>query len=167
MISNYNIELIIQAVLDGESKITDSEGRDLIIFIGPSQVGKSTIINALLGVEFEIQDDDSLRPKKDNEIIAPIGDLRDGGISVTQLPTIYVYDSNFSIMDTQGFFDLRENIEMNIASSILMEMAIKKARSVRIVNLCKCDDFFNGLSTFHKYGEQLNQVITCDKEPIQ
>ncbi|KAK8865402.1 hypothetical protein M9Y10_010947 [Tritrichomonas musculus] len=166
MISNYNIELVIQTVLDGESNISDSEGKDLIIFIGPSQVGKSTLINALLGVEFELQNDDSLRPKNENDIKAQVGDLRNGGISITQLPAVYANDSNLCFMDTQGFFDLREDKEMNIASLILMEMAVKKAKSVRIINLCKCDDFFGGLAFFHKYGEQLNKIITCDSEPI-
>ena len=127
---DVNLKDEMDLVIEGEKYIEDTNGKDIIIFIGGTQIGKSTTINALLGVPFKKQNG-KLIPQK--ELIAKIGASDNGGVSCTIFPALYCADHYTYFLDTQGFFESRNSAIA--ASSILMEMAIKDAKSIRIVFL--------------------------------
>lgn len=161
------IDKVIDLVTEGEKRIVPTSGKDLILIIGKTQTGKSTLINALLGVHFEEQEDETLAAVPPESIIAPVGSKQGGGVSCTKWPALYVSStSNTGFLDTQGFFDMRGDREANIASSILMEMAINQAKSVKVVCLIKYSSIKDGMSDFHQIGEEISRIIRKDDAPI-
>ena len=83
---DVNLKDEMDLVIEGEKYIEDTNGKDIIIFIGGTQIGKSTTINALLGVPFKKQNG-KLIPQK--ELIAKIGASDNGGVSCTIFPALY------------------------------------------------------------------------------
>lgn len=61
---------------------------------------------------------------------------------------------------------MRGDREANIASSILMEMAINQAKSVKVVCLIKYSSIKDGMSDFHQIGEEISRIIRKDDAPI-
>ena len=160
----YQILKILELVNEGGKNFINISEKDLIIFIGGTQVGKSTTINALLGVPLQENDDGYIEPIPPNEFVAPVGDGRQ---NFTELPTLYEKEGfNFCFLDTQGFFEGRGE-DLVIASSILMEIAIRKAKSVRVVFLGKMSDLQGGYAELTaKFSEQISRIISNSTAPV-
>ncbi len=125
--NRFAISRVLEFVARGEKNIADCSGKNLIIFIGGTQVGKSTTINALLGIKMEENYDGTLTPESTSKVFAPMGSSSSGGLSCTEFPALYISEKeNLCFLDTQGFFELRHDPDMVSAASILMEMAVKK-----------------------------------------
>lgn len=173
-LSKYAISRVISLVAQGEKSIADCTGKDLVIFIGGTQVGKSTTINSLLGVQMKKNRDGSISSAPtfdptapDAPTVALMGKLEEGGRSCTEFPALYTHPSSpFCFLDTRGFFDIRRDAESDTASSILMEMAVKRARNVRLVHLGRFDHFNEGLAGFSRFGEMLSDIVVSDDVPI-
>lgn len=111
-----------------KSNIDKIQGKDVVLFLGNTQVGKSTLINYLLGVNYE--DSDCELSVASGAEYAKRGN---GTNSETTHPELYTREGlNYYFCDTQGFSDSKGK-EEPIVSSILMEMVINAARSVKIV----------------------------------
>ena len=158
---DVNLKDEMDLVIEGEKYIKDTNGKDIIIFIGGTQIGKSTTINALLGVPFKKQNG-KLIPQK--ELIAKIGASDNGGVSCTIFPALYCADHYTYFLDTQGFFESRNSAIA--ASSILMEMAIKDAKSIRIVFLGNYEEIKSGLSKLDRYNIPLSKLFLNMDIPI-
>ncbi|KAK8895232.1 hypothetical protein M9Y10_023674 [Tritrichomonas musculus] len=165
-LNEHTIQEVFKLVIEGEKKISEAEGKDLIIFIGPTQTGKSTTINSLLGVHLRKKKKE-VEPIPPDTYIAPAGCLDEGGVSTTCYPILYTSKTtNKCFLDTQGFFDNRNNIVINMASTILLQMAINQARSVRAINLSKSEDFESGLAAFDKIGKEISHFVENENVPI-
>ena len=160
----YQILKILELVNEGGKNFINISKKDLIIFIGGTQVGKSTTINALLGVPLQENDVGYIEPIPPNEFVAPVGDGRQ---NCTELPTLYEKEGfNFCFLDTQGFFEGRGE-DLVIASSILMEIAIRKAKSVRVVFLGKMSDLQCGYAELTaKFCVPISKIISNSTTPI-
>jgi hypothetical protein len=123
--------------------VENVSGRDIILLLGHSQVGKSTTINALRGVRFAwnkiSQEEDDEETEKlvpvsipEGLVLAPMGE---GARCVTTKPAAYEGISQFRIVDTRGVGELGEDKAGEMAASILLEMVCKAAHSIRIVVL--------------------------------
>jgi GTPase SAR1 family protein len=165
---SHDLPIILREVEDGEKDIENLEGKNVVIFIGRSQVGKSTTINKLLGKLEEQGDGTFFTPETDRRKAAPMntGLPDEVGKSCTRLPISYDSDIGFTFLDTRGFFDTGEDPDGDIAASILTEMAIKRAASVRIVCLERCEDFARGLVSFKPMGETLSRLFVGHAVPI-
>lgn len=159
------IKQIVEYIFNVEKEIAASSGKDLIVFIGPTQIGKSTTINSLLGVNFK-HSKGQLEAYPPSSLIAPIGSILEGGISCTTVPTLYISNkNNLCFLDTRGFFDTKIDAIGNIKSTILLQMAISQAKSVSLVNLCQYSSF-ERLSNFQQIGEQLGNFIVKYEIPM-
>jgi len=157
-----------------------ARGRDVVLFIGNTQTGKSTLINSLLGIDFKLKDDIvgfNLTPKikKDTKIYAEMGE----GISTTKLPKCYdcninannekinPNEFNYVLVDTRGFFDLNENEkEYEMASSIMLDFIIKISRTVRVVFLERFNTIKEGITTFQHISSILGKIVKNENSPI-
>lgn len=120
-LSNYDFEKVIKFIDEGMSKIAGSNGKDIIVLIGRTGAGKSTTINALSG--------EILKEGKKGIIPSGPAKMGDGKKSETSQPQLISGKGKFSFLDTMGFNDVRGNVAMEISSSILLEMALKPART--------------------------------------
>lgn len=162
----YTIQEVFKLVIEGEKIISQAKGKDLILFVGKTQVGKSTTINSLLGVNFKYSGN-RVAADPPESILAPIGDVKNGGVSCTIYPRVYISEnSDKCYLDTQGFFDNRRNKVIIIASKIIMQMAINQAKSVRAVVLCNYYDIEVGLAEYDKLGEELSNFFKSDNAPV-
>jgi energy-coupling factor transporter ATP-binding protein EcfA2 len=110
----------------------DSQGKHLVLFMGISQAGKSTIINALRGMEFRPQGH-VLSPVNPDCESAEMANEMTSGMSTTKFPRVWSSgdpSDDFVYLDTRGFFDVRRDEPADLASRILIEMAVRTAASV-------------------------------------
>lgn len=96
----------------------------VILFLGPSQSGKSTLINYLLGALYENK---GILKLKNGTERAAVGN---GFDSVTDLPTVYPVESQraVALADTPGFFDDRGNMQ-RIMTTLSLEKLVKQMQS--------------------------------------
>lgn len=159
----------VELVAENVKYIKDCKGKDITIFLGREQVGKSTTINALLGVPFQICDknEDIVQPIEGFKIHAPMGNDENEGLMCTIFPRYYSLPNQKSIyLDTQGFFGIPKNSNEIIASSILLDAAIKSASSVKIVYLEDYSNFSKGLTRIADIAKLLDRIVFNDDIPI-
>lgn len=102
---------VVKLVYENIDRIKVCFSKDIVIFLGREQTGKSTTINALLGVIFDIceEDDSYLKPTDEKDVKAPMGSYNKG-VMCTVFPTSYIDKENNNIyLDTQGFFGTEKN----------------------------------------------------------
>jgi GTPase SAR1 family protein len=134
------VEKTLKAVIKSMNVVANVSGRDIILVLGESQVGKSTAINALRGVQFKWQKVANTSSTFDLVTVLPLHSIAlaemGNGVSRTTLaPTIYEDIPGFAIVDNRGVGDMGKDQSGDVSASILMEMMCKAARSVRIVVL--------------------------------
>lgn len=163
----HDLQKILKLVELGETNIENLEQKDVVIVVGRTQVGKSTTINSFLGARFCFDEGE------DGQIILESSTEHDGlanmggkGLSCTMLPRMHtVRGHRFSFLDTRGFFDVMKDPEGDIASSILTEMAIKKAKSVRLMFLEEFGNIQKGVVAFRDIGTTLGKIVVGEKVP--
>ena len=107
--------------------------KDLIIIIGNTGSGKSTLINYLLGAKLvKIQKKGSFKKviiiKKNQKIFSPIGH----NFEKSETENIkYFENENFNLLDTQGFFDSR-GIGREIGFLLLLEDILENSGNLKI-----------------------------------
>lgn len=129
----------------------DTKGKDLIIIIGPAHVGKSTIINAFLGVPLKFEEESNQVIADGVEPIVPISDVKKGGINTTKSPHVY-YSDKYKLC----FLEVE-----NATDTILLKDAINQANNVRIVSLCNYD---SSLTKFN--SKELSEFISHNEAPV-
>lgn len=159
---------VVKIVLE-QKKYIQATGKDLVIFMSTSQVGKSTTINALLNGALEYRETpDGMVVFEVPQTSLPKAKMGEpGGRSCTTLPSTYTRrESPFVFLDTRGFFDSGRNTNGEIAASILNEMAVRDARSVRLVFLERYDTVKRGIVQFGRVGEVLGKIVKNDSVPV-
>lgn len=143
--------------------IADMEKKDLVIVLGRTQIGKSTTINSLLGARLRPSEDgrkiimDTMKSVSGQKFAA----IGTGGVSETKLPAVYpVPKSSFAFLDTRGLFDVRHNPEEDIAASILTEMAVNKAKTIRVMFVEKYDRLQGGVAEFRPLGAAISKIVS-------
>lgn len=143
----------------------DIDGKDVVFFVGPSRVGKGTLIEALGGTSMAIVDNNGDFNELDRVVMKPVHDQsKERGAkatishdvnSHTFLPAV-VYDysqditpafsalKGYALVDLPGLFDTK-GIEVSMALSNCIHRIIVKAKSAKCVvllpaNLFKSDN---------------------------
>lgn len=166
---SFKIPSVLSLLTLGEKQIDERiEGRNIIIIIGWTQVGKSTTINSIYGVPFKYDDDYNVVPENINDLIAPVGSYENGYRSCTALPQLYISERRpeYCFLDTQGFNDTERNEDLETAAAIMLEMAIKKANSVRLMCVVSYSNISGQYSTFEPIGKILDSIISRQDVPV-
>jgi len=165
----YRMRKVFELIEMNENCFSSCEGKNVIVLMGKTQAGKSVTINALhfgcltktrLGKD---------RYKFDLPSGCEAGEgaeTGDGMGSCTKLPAGYVYGEDTVLLDTRGFFDTTMTPIDEAAASVLMELVLRKAKSVKLVLLQRCSEFFSGLIGMQLLGEVFGKVVTCDDVPV-
>lgn len=164
--SKFNFETICKEIINNENKI-NTNGKDIVIFVGRTQCGKSTSINCLLGAKYEITSDDKLKCQNEKQLdLAEIG-KKNIGKSSTIIPKSYAISNDLVLLDTQGFFDTRESHDdQEVIGSLLLEIAIRNAKSVRAVCVIKWSDFESGISGMKQNGEIISRLFVNNENEM-
>ncbi|MDF2939759.1 MAG: hypothetical protein K0R66_401 [Gammaproteobacteria bacterium] len=119
------------SLIEAVDKTVPAKGKNLVLFIGPTGAGKSTLINYMLGCTFKPSLDEegntSLQLAEKSQNAAAMGS---GIESCTFYPQIYDYPkSNVSFCDLPGFFDTR-GVRERIITNMSIDMIAKGARQI-------------------------------------
>lgn len=162
----HNLPNILKRVEDGEANISSLDGKDIVIVLGRTQVGKSTTINSLLGAELCELENGNIVPNPSKMELDEFAQIGGDGLSCTTLPGLYTApEHQFAFLDTRGFYDVRMDPEGDIAASILTEMAVKRANSVRIMLIEDFKNLERGVVSFRELGSTLSKIVVGQKVP--
>jgi len=173
--TELQMEAVFKIVNDNRRYISSCCDKDVVVIVGPTQVGKSTVINALRfgqlkkiakgrgKYDFVLPESASIETSDPDKCAAKVGD---GSRSCTILPWAYTLDNGLVLVDTRGFFDSRLQSEDDAAASVLMECVVREAHSVRIVLLTRCNEFFKGVIGTAESGKVLGNIISGNQESI-
>lgn len=156
---------IIQANLSIVRKVS---GQNVILVLGQSQIGKSTTINALRGVEFKWQKVNfvpSLVPVNQPPGLQLAAMGNGSGTAVSEIPALYDFPPGFFLVDTCGLEPVTQNELRLLVSSILIEMICKEASSIRIVVAAEYAQLAN-LSLFRRVMHQIGGLLTSPSASI-
>jgi len=147
----------------------------VIILCGKLQAGKSTTINALLHGALKKGRDEKGKPafSPPDGVVINDNNWAEGGGGLhgcTKLPRGYIfpYSPNTVLVDTRGFFDDRNKYE-EVACSLLMTSIVKRAKSVSLVFLIPCKNFFDGsdgTSGMKDCGKIIGEILHGNKVPV-
>lgn len=181
-----SIAVLSECIRQGEKETQKAVGKDLIIFIGNTQSGKSTLVNYLYGCEMEGKTPKELgitslagklivvKSTSRLKEIMPIGHSKK---SMTFMPNIETDQQGFTYCDCPGFLDNRGS-EINTANAVNIKKAFTKAKSVRVVILINyhslltdrarglsemfriCADLFGSQENFLRYKDSILLGIT-------
>jgi len=161
---DYDVKEVLKIVAEGGKDIESCTGKDVIAFFGLQQVGKSTTINALKFGPLKIKS----RARSGNvayDLPPGASAVGNGRIGCTKSPAGYPIDDDLVLLDTRGFFDVRYPNEM-VAATILTDMALRHAKSVRLVFLQRIDNFLNGHAGMRTFGEIFGKFVKNDSIPV-
>jgi GTPase SAR1 family protein len=148
-----------QTLLNSMQIFDKVAGRDIILILGQSQVGKSTTINALRGVKFQWEKPQNESAKPELIPILPLPEIKlapmgRGVQRTTEKPDIYEGIPGFLIVDSRGVGELGEDPTGKLAASALMEMLCQAAKSIRIVALVS----FSQIGQIPNLGPLMEQI---------
>jgi len=120
----------IQSLIEqGEATISNMELLDeVVILIGKSRVGKSTLINCFADAELEIKEG-SLKEKYIH-VTNPVMEVAAGAASCTTTPNIW-NDNNVSYIDCPGFLDTH-GPDQDIANAFFIKRVFDQAKGKNI-----------------------------------
>lgn len=128
--------LCIQSCIQmSQAEFEKARGKDIVLIIGETGTGKSTVVNYLSGCKMEPRKEGGRRqvivsPSSPIREIMPIGHTD----SKTLIPQIHSHAGGPTFCDCPGFFDDR-GAEINISNAVNIKNLVKSARSVRILIL--------------------------------
>ena len=136
-----SVKLISYCIRKGTEVAKQSKNKDVVIFIGNTGAGKTTMINYLYGRKMKRLNRNEAKKLNINAlqtvVIAedPIMKIGHSLQSETFMPEIIKdCNANFYYMDCPGFLDNRGS-EINIANAVNIRNAISVSRSVKLVML--------------------------------
>jgi len=162
-----NFKEVFRLVEEGEQHIGDLE-KDIIVVLGRTGAGKSVTIDSLLGAEMFSREDGKIgaTPSKADPgmVLADIGHTG----SCTMRPAIYTSRRiPYSFLDTRGFEDTGIHPEGDIAASILTEMALRSANSIRVMTVVHMEAFtVDRGACFTGLGKTLGKIVLGKEIPM-
>ena len=141
------LQIIIDLLVYYLKAITGTDKmKEPVLVIGKAQTGKSVLVNALCGVEFDFNDSNLLEPL--SELVTPIGDESKGSFDCTVFPGVHFSEMlNEHLIDTPGYLGV-DGLELKIAKEQSIRFIIQRASRVKIVFLVDCNDLANIQNSF-------------------
>ena len=120
-----------------DAPVAEVKDKDIIVFIGRTQAGKSTIHNLVTGGKLKIAHNNKADPNRANIILGNNEDndkravIGVGYRSETSLPNIYEYQGQ-TYVDCPGFGDARGFAE-SVSNGLGIQRVFEAAKSVRLI----------------------------------
>ena len=113
------------------------KGKDIILLLGSTGVGKSTLMHFLAGSRMRVTTVGGIPHVEPEKVMSGLEDVKYSCSSRSETTGIHAVTMNvngetYSVCDTAGFDDTR-GVEYDIASGIVMTNAIRSASSVKLV----------------------------------
>jgi GTPase SAR1 family protein len=129
--------------------LNSSHNKDIVVFLGKTGSGKSTVINYLLGKELLVEEDGDLQLKYKMDLSAMR--IGDGSDSETMFPKSAMY-KDLLLYDFPGFEDTR-GLATDLLNALFIKDIIEKSKSVRFVFVAGKGEIEEGR------GENLKKLI--------
>lgn len=162
-LSNDSVTNILNFMRENSSKIQFSQQKDIVLMLGNTGAGKSTLTSFLTGAELE-----SIETLKDSGefVLVDKNDLisrKSTTISKTVVPNLMIdKESGITFYDCPGFSDSR-GIVNDISVSYLIKKLINSAEAVKLVFAVSFSSVRNG-GDRRNFLELLNHVTTFVKD---
>mmetsp|Transcript_30589 Transcript_30589/g.76997 ORF Transcript_30589/g.76997 Transcript_30589/m.76997 type:complete len:326 (-) Transcript_30589:1223-2200(-) len=176
--ADESIDLLVYLLGKGEERAELLKFKDMVVLIGHTGAGKSTLANYLAGCSFRAVEGDA-----GDEVFIVVPKSKGGNLdemtkighmdSETFLPEIVSGPGNLIVCDCPGFLDLR-GPEISIANAVNIKMSMASAASVRVIAMIDLDSLKamrgKGVSDLvkicsHLFGSEANiiqhQDSTC------
>ena len=130
-----SLEVLLSCIQYGQAKARRGEGKDLLMVIGNTGAGKSTLINFIHGCDMErvkVDHKKVVRVRHDSAVEEMMKIGHDNR-SMTFVPDLND-DETFTYLDCPGFLDNR-GPEINIANAVNIRSVVCKASTVRVLVL--------------------------------
>ena len=143
--------------------------RDLIIFLGPAESGKSEIINSLLGIPMaEDQKTGLLHPVRKKNKERNNNTHTSDDENLFYIPQLH-YSSRLkaNLMEI-GYpserIECTESTVKDAVSALVLERVVRSAASVRVVLVCGCEEL--RVRLFHRVGAALAHLLPSPHTPV-
>lgn len=131
-----NVTLSIGKMLDFSLINLDEKPiKNLVMFVGPTGVGKSTVINYLSGTEYDLVltvDGHFLIPKEGHFNKLKCTD-KNTYYSETLYPEILPYDDQLNFADMPGFFDYSSTTSKSIIATLGVPLLMEKVERIKAI----------------------------------
>jgi len=102
---------------------TKTQNHSKVLILGQQGIGKSTLINKLLGAEFEEDHEKYVLKDPFDPKYAKIGNLAQG--AGTFYPRAYTIDPYLTVVDTAGYLDTSTETSIRISSHMLLDLIVR------------------------------------------
>lgn len=132
-----DVTALLDSVRQSSSAAEFIKGKDIIILLGSTGAGKSTMMHFLAGSRMIFTDVDGIRHLEPEVVMNGLGDVKLSCSSTSETTGIHAVkvqgkEKTYIICDTAGLADTRGPV-LDIANGIVMTEAIRSARSVKVV----------------------------------
>lgn len=142
--SDESIALLTHCIALGKQQVCKAQGKDLVVFIGNTGAGKSTLVNYLCGCTMQRVPPKTVEAQGLNKVVVVTSVAQGGALdevmkighnafSMTFIPQIES-QGGVTFCDCPGFLDNR-GTSINIANAVNIKSAFNLAASVKIVIL--------------------------------
>jgi len=175
----YNADEISRLVIDNIGAFSKCRGKNLVFLVGPTDGGKSQTTNSVRYGPMKSKFDKekkciSFLPSDDcpiNLTQYPVAKTGDGKKSCSTVSQPYsvpdeVFGKDTIIIDPKGAFDSKNNPIEDAAATVLMELALKEAKSSKLVVVLNASETIQkeDIGT-QRFAELYGQMILDDNAP--
>ena len=137
LISPLDVSLLLDSVLASSNAAQSIKGKDIILLVGSTGVGKSTLMHFLAGSKMRMTNVDGIPHVEPEEVKSGLENVKFSCYSRSETTGIHAVTMDLNgkiciVCDTAGLGDTRGS-EHDIASGIAMTSAIRSANSVKLV----------------------------------
>lgn len=164
--SEESIALLMECMNRGEVAAQKGQGQELVVFIGNTGAGKSTLVNYLYGCDMEVIDCEqtlegraiAVKPRSKGGKYDPVMEIGHTKKSKTFMPQIEKGPTQDMIYcDCPGFLENR-GFEINIANAVNIRKALTQAKSIKVLMLIN----YHSLRADRARGLREMIKIACD-----
>jgi GTP-binding protein EngB required for normal cell division len=146
-----DIEKIKNYLMEIDKLTRGFEDKDVVAVCGGTRVGKGTIINALLGIKYDVAGDSTLKPMEGQNALVPTS-------SETRSHTLFPAIYGDAYMDLPGFIDNRRD-EKKICANLSIEFALQRAKSVKLVGVIDTNSLFGSAPELKELSVAFKQIL--------
>ena len=141
--------------------VRDVANDDIVIFLGNTKAGKSTVINYIIGNTLSVQENSNTYKmciKTTNEALGPA--IGTGALSETTLPSKWMsHNIRETMWDTPGFNDNR-GVAQDIPNAFFIKELLNNAKSAKLVLVSDINDIYSdNLRPFIDFVSHIHTIL--------